>query len=185
LLTSNLRIERLTNNHAADFYKVMSLGEFGDCCYCVFWWQSTHEGWSDRTCEQNRKFREGLFTRQVYDGYLLYIDDVPQGWCQCGPRDQLSTLLKNYSLEPDSSVWAITCFVLNPEYTGKGVSHLFLNQVLVALTSLGVEKVQAFPHLGKDLKSEDLWPGPVSIYKKAGFVTIKVDEKRPILELLL
>jgi GNAT superfamily N-acetyltransferase len=185
LLTNNLRIERLSELNRSDFFKVLAMGEFGDCCFCVFWWQTSLVGWGDRTCEQNRQFRDGLFSQHVYDGYLLYIDDVPQGWCQSGLRDQWPTLLKNYALTPDENVWAITCFVLNPEWTGKGVAHLFLHEVLTALKQQGVARVQAFPHLGRDLKNDEVWPGPVSIYEKAGFVTVKADERRPILELSL
>ncbi|HCS40232.1 MAG: hypothetical protein ACYDH2_11665 [Anaerolineaceae bacterium] len=185
MLTQNLRIERLSPLNRTDFFKVLGEGEFGDCCFCVFWWQPSHEGWGDRTCEQNRQFREELFTLNVNDGFLLYIKDVPQGWCQCGPRDQWKTLLNKYNLDPDPTVWAITCFVLNSEMMGKGVSHLFLSEVLTVLKSQEVKKVQAYPHLGKGLKSGDVWPGPLSIYEKAGFRTIKQDERRPVLELSL
>lgn len=185
MLTSTLRIERLSGLNRSDFFKVLGMGEFGDCCFCVFWWQTTHEGWGDRTCEQNRQFREGLFSQNIHDGFLLYIDDVPQGWCQCGARDQWPILVKKYALTPDDAIWAITCLLLNPEWTGKGISHLFLREVLAALKELGVARVQAFPHLGENLASEELWPGPISIYEKEGFQTIKADERRPILELSL
>ena len=50
---------------------------------------------------------------------------------------------------------------------------------------MGVEKVQSFPHLGHDLKREDVWPGPATIFQKAGFITIKPDDRRPVMELSL
>jgi hypothetical protein len=184
-LTEVLRIERLSALNRDDFFNVMSMGDFGDCCFCVFWWQATHNDWSDRTCDQNHQFREGLFSQNVYDGFLLYIDDKPQGWCQCGPRDQWPSLLQKYSLESDAQTWAITCFVLNPEIKGNGYAHRFLSEVLKSLQLQGVARVQAFPHVGTNLKSEDVWPGPISIYEKAGFKTIKADERRPILEISL
>jgi len=185
MLDQKVRIERLSAVNKNDFFKIMGMGEFGDCCFCVFWWQASHEGWGDRTCEQNRQFREELFTRNIFDGYLLYLNDIPQGWCQCGPRDQWTTLLKKYNLEPDPMIWAINCFVINPEEAGKGLSHLFLNEILIALKSMGVARVQSFPHMGDDLKREDVWPGPATIFQKAGFITIKPDDRRPVMELSL
>ncbi|MRS05572.1 GNAT family N-acetyltransferase [bacterium] len=185
MLTKDLHIERLSELNRSDFYKVLGMGEFGDCCYCVFWWQTSHEGWGERTSDQNRQFREGLFTKYVYDGFLLYINDVPQGWCQCGPRDQWGSLIKKYALAPEQNVWAITCFLLNPEIAGQGYAHKFLHELLADLKKQGIGKVQAFPHVGKNLSSEELWPGPISIYEKAGFSTLKADDQRPILEILL
>ncbi len=34
--------------------------------------------------QENRALREELFAKQIYDGYLVYIDGEPQGWCQVG-----------------------------------------------------------------------------------------------------
>lgn len=185
MLISNLRVERLSAERKEDFYKVHDADSFGDWCYCAAWWVPTWEGWNDRTHEQNRALRESLFDAGIYDGYLLYMDDEPRGWCQAGPRDQLSKLLSVYTLPEDDSVWAITCFSIHPTLTGKGIAHTFLDLVLTDLRARGAKRVQAFPHVGIDLPVDEIWTGPLAIYQKAGFKFIKTDEKRPVLELEL
>lgn len=185
MLNETLRIAKLTTDLKSDFYKVHALGEFGNCCYCMAWWMPSWDGWNDRTCEQNREAREELFSRNEFDGYLLYVGDEPQGWCQVGSRDRFSNLLRVYRLDPDPTMWSITCFLLNPAFKGKGYAHRFLKLILEALKREGITKVQAFPHLGENLSSEDVWPGPLAIYEKAGFSTVKADARRPIMEYTL
>ncbi len=185
MLVDALRIIKLSAASKVDFYKVHALGEFGNCCYCMAWWNPSWDGWNDRTCEQNLEAREELFSRQIFDGYLLYVGDEPQGWCQVGQRDQYSNLLKVYGLSPDPAVWSITCFLLNPELKSKGLTHTFLKLILDELRTNGIKRVQAFPHLGENLSSEDVWPGPLSIFEKAGFTTLKMDARRPVLEITL
>ena len=75
-----------------DFFAVHS--EINDCgwCSCVAWWVPTWDGWGNRTASENRELRESLCERGEYDGYLLYLDGAPVGWCQVGPRDRLEKL---------------------------------------------------------------------------------------------
>ena len=65
-----------------DFYRLHSEANEAGWCFCVAWWVQTWAGWSDRGAEQNRQLREALCDQGEYDGYLLYADGAPAGWCQ-------------------------------------------------------------------------------------------------------
>ena len=110
----DISVVPLDSSRREDFYRVHSEANEANWCYCVAWWVPTWEGWGQRTADENLTLRESLFQLGEYDGYLLYVDGEPAGWCQCGPRDRLPKLLEEYRLEPDPEVWAITCFLIAP-----------------------------------------------------------------------
>jgi GNAT superfamily N-acetyltransferase len=163
-----------------DFYRVHCRLNGADWCYCVAWMVPTWEGWGQRTAEENRALREKLFRQSRYDGYILYLDDEPIGWCQCGPRDRLPKLLRQFQLKRDPDVWAITCWIIAPRWKKKGLAHLFLAEILKDLQARGVSRVQAFPRRGQELPDEDVWTGPEAIYRQAGFVLEQEDPQKPI-----
>lgn len=76
------RVKRVDESLRSDFFHVHSEKYGCGWCFCVAWWVPTWEGWSERTREQNRELRETLLESGEYDGYILYGDEHPIGWCQ-------------------------------------------------------------------------------------------------------
>ncbi len=168
-----------------DFDRIHESGEDGGWCYCVAWWVPTWEGWGDRTRTQNRALRDELCDAGEYDGYLLYADGEPVGWCQCGPRDRLAKLRGQFSLAHRDGTWAITCFQIVPERRRTGLARRLLAAVVDDLRDRGISRVEAFPKRGEGLTADDLWNGPEAIYLEAGFTVETDDDARPILALEL
>ena len=108
------------------------------------------------------------------------MDGAPAGWCQCGPRDRLTKLVDQFDLSPDPQVWAITCFLLAPEYHGQGLALYLLKAVLQDLKRLEVLRVQGYPRRGIDLSAGAVWTGPESLFQQAGFTIERDDPNRPI-----
>ncbi len=160
-----VRVERMRSELRGDFQRLHA----GQWCHCVAWWVPTWDGWDRRTEDENRAMRDGLFDEGQYDGYLLYVDDAPAGWCQCGPRDRLGKLCSQYGLEPDPETWAVTCFMLAPEARGQGLCHRLLAAVLDDLEARGARHVQGFPRRGGSGDAGDEWTGPESLFVRAGF----------------
>ena len=149
-------------------------------CHCVAWWTPTWgRRWGERTAGENRALRERLFDQGQYDGYLLYVDNRAVGWCQCGPRDRLTKLCRQFRLTSDPEVWAVTCFVIAPLFRKRGLAHYLLGEVLKDLRSKGVRHVQAFPRCGKGMPHE-VWTGPEALFQKAGFQIERDDARRPV-----
>jgi GNAT superfamily N-acetyltransferase len=179
----NCQVHPLSKVRSGDFYHLHSSENCCGWCYCVAWWVPTWEGWGDRSAEENRALREYLFGSKQYDGYLLYIDDIPVGWCQVGPRDRLKKLNRQYGLHPNPETWAITCFLIVPQYRRDGYAGYMLGEVLKDLHHRGVHWVEAFPKRGSNLDEHDLWNGPEEMYIRAGFEVIHNDPYRPILRI--
>lgn len=175
------RVSKVSPEIRPDFWRVhCDERETGWCC-CVAWWVPTWDGWGERTADENRRFRDDLFDRGEYDGYLLYADDQPVAWCQAGPRDRLEKLRLKYGLEPAPDTWAISCFVVAPEFRGLGAAHALLAGVLEDLAAQGVRRVEAFPAAGEGLPADDVWTGPARLYAKHGFSRSGGSDDRPVL----
>lgn len=176
----NIKVFRLDENRKEDFYRVHNKEHGHGWCFCVGWWAPTWEAWSRRSAEENRKMREQLFDSNQYDGYLMYDEDRPIGWCQVLPRDFLHKLRLEYKLEPDLEIYAISCFVIIPEYREIGLGRYMLSEVLKDLKKRGVKHVQAFPRRGPKLAVDDLWTGPEKFFEKAEFTLEHDDSKYPV-----
>lgn len=162
-------VKRLDAQSVQDFWTLHSDAGCGNC-FCVAWWVPTWVGWEKRSAEENRSFRQELFARGEYDGYLLYHADVPIGWCQVGPRDRLVKIVKTFDLSPDPKVQAITCFFLRKEWRSQGIGTWFLSQVLQELRSQGVHRVEGFPSTEPGHESGEIWTGTKGMFQKAGFL---------------
>ncbi|MDD2716381.1 MAG: GNAT family N-acetyltransferase [Candidatus Wallbacteria bacterium] len=156
-----------------DFYRVHDPENGEGWCNCVAWHLPTWDGWDKRTAKENRELRNKLFSSGEYDGYLLYLDGVPCGWCQTGQRDRLPKLLKAFNLLPDSETWAITCLLIIPSQRGKGLCNAFLSGIVADLKNSGVRKIEAYPKSKSDLAPGDAWMGPLKAFEKAGFQKIR------------
>lgn len=175
---------RFDSARREDFFRLHANEQLDLGCYCAFWWISREE-YKQNTAEDNRQVREVLLERGEYDGYLLYVDGEAAGWCQVGRRDRLQKLVDQFRLEPDPETWAITCFVIHPQYHRQGMATYLLGEVLADLELREVRRVEAFPKRGPDLDIYDLWNGPEEMFHKAGFQVVRDDPKRPILAKIL
>lgn len=180
-----LTVAPLDEGRVADFWAVHSEGNGLGWCSCTAWWAPDWEAFARATAAENRRCREELFARGHHDGYLLYEDGVPSGWCQCGPRDRLPKLLHQYGLTPDPAMWAMTCFALVPAARGRGLAHRFAARILDDLRCRGVPRVQAFPVRGHDLDEGAVWTGPEALYRGLGFTVEREDPRHPVYVLVM
>ncbi len=168
-----------------DFYAVHSNAHECGWCNCVAWWTPAWEGWAERSASDNRALREKLLEQNQYDGYLLYVDDAPAGWCQVGPRDRLTKLAAAHDLLPDPAAWAISCVLIVPAQRRRGLARVLLAGVIDDLRGRGVQRLEAFPRRGNDLPAEDVWTGPERLFLALGFLPERADERRTVMALRL
>lgn len=177
-MSNQISVRKLTKDNVGDFYQINCEENELGWCHCVAWWCDSWETFANRSQSENEKQRSDLFAAGQYDGYVLYADEKPIGWCQAGPRDRHTKLLSQYELEPDQDVWSITCVSVIPEFRGMGLSHRFVQEVVADLEKEGVAKIQGFPVRG----TKDPWTGPESSFKRAGFSIVATKANRPIYE---
>lgn len=183
MLDKDIEIKQLSIATREDFYAIHRAGEYTDFCLCGYWWVASSEGWDDRTEQEAIVQREGLFTKGISDGYLLYVDQKPVGWCQVYQRDLLPNLVNKFGFEPDADIWCIGCFMLVPQVRGKGLARRFLALILFDLQDRGIKKVQAYPKMQIGLSANEVWTGPTSLYQKAGFSMVGEQAGRVVWQL--
>lgn len=167
------------------FYGLHCPAHKTEWCNCVAWWVNSWDGWGERTADQNRQLRESLLAQGEYDGYLLFDDDEPIAWCQVGRRDRLVKLVHQMRLEPDPTVWAVTCFLVAAKYRQQGVAEQMLWMLLIDLQEKGVDVVEAYPKRGPDLDEFELWNGSERMFERVGFQFVKEVGQRTVWRLAL
>lgn len=104
-------------------------------------------------------------------GYLVYADGVSVGWCNANDK-------ANYPAggggarfhSPNSNRdMAVVCFLIAPEFRGKGVASALLDKVITDAKINGFTAVEGFP-VARGERYEWECSGPVAMYEKAGFV---------------
>ncbi len=173
-------VVRLDASRREDFFRLHCAENGAGWCRCVAWWVPTWEGWGARAEAENLQLRQELFDRGEYDGYLLYVEGAPVGWCQAGPRDRLQKLADQFGLAPDPDTWAITCFLIAPEHRRQGHAAHLLGEALADLRRRGVQRVEAFPKRGAAEEAE-LWTGPEAMLREAGFRVVRDHAQRPVM----
>ena len=179
------KVLRFMPDMETDFWALHNARHGCGRCFCSAWWLPDWEGWAVRSVEQNQAVREQLLARDEYDGYLLYRGKQPVGWSQVGPRDRLAKLCRQFNLKPDPEAWAITCFLIHPDFRRRGFARSLLRGILKDLPARGARRVEAYPRRGPELGPRELWNGPESLFLEAGFQESKDDSVHPILQLEL
>ena len=92
-------------------------------CYCGFYDTPGNE-WDTTTGLEHRAARSARIGAGKAQGLLAYVDGRPVGWCNAQPRSNLVNM-RSYRValtDPAGPVGSIMCFVVSPEYRGRGVS---------------------------------------------------------------
>lgn len=168
----NVSVKRLEPGLEADFFRLRKHPSC-DWCFCAAWHVPTWDGWTDRSAEQNRALREQLFAQGRYDGYLLYVDGEPIGWCQCAPLSWFPKLIGQMKLESEpEGTYAVGCVEILPDHRKKGLSRALLSEALADLERRGVSRVIAVPRAGRH-EDGAVWTGPAALFESLGFQKIK------------
>jgi GNAT superfamily N-acetyltransferase len=108
----------------------------------------------------------------VYDGPACV------GWCQFGPPEELPRIkhLRVYAegaSEPPQ--WRITCFFVDKEYRGKGVSSAALAGALEEIACLGGGTVESYPEdVGnRNVSASFLYNSRMSMFERQGFERVR------------
>lgn len=176
---SSVRVEQFRAELLEDFRALHSDANRAGWCRCVAWWVPTWDGWGERTARQNTALRESLCRRGEYDGLLAYDGSEPVGWCQVGPRDRLTKLVVQLELEPDPSVWAVTCFLVTPSHRRRGVATALLAGAVAAARNAGAARLEAYPRT-EAAEPEEMWTGPTGPFETAGFELVRQGSQRSV-----
>lgn len=80
-------------------------------------------------------------------GVLTYLDDAPVGWCNIGPRTQITRLTRSTLIPAidDLPVWSIVCTIVRAGYRKRGVTQRLILGAVDYAASRGAPAVEVYP----------------------------------------
>ena len=182
----NLVIRALTYELLDDYLDFFDNIAFSDNkewseCYCrEFHWDSNLEEKAKLSKKGGRDYAIEFIRDNIIQGYLAYLNDSVVGWCNANDKNGFSKLVERKGLwegvDHDTKVKAVVCFLIAPEFRGKGIATQLLDRVCKDALADGYEYIEAYPHKGET----DIYVnhhGPDALYEKFGFELHK-DMKR-------
>src|SRR3954452_7181612 len=88
-----------------------------------------------------------LCEREHPPGVVTYRDGEPVGWCNLGPRTEITRLAGSRLIRPvdDLPVWSIVCVVVRPGHRRQGVTGPLVEGAVAYAASHGAPAVEAYP----------------------------------------
>jgi GNAT superfamily N-acetyltransferase len=123
-------------------------------------------------------------------GVIAYRDEVPAGWCAVAPKASYDRLLASPIADAslgETTVWAVTCFVVRVGHRRKGVAGALLDGAVALAREHGASTVEAYPvdpSARAAVTAADLYHGPLPLFIEAGFVEVRRPyDARPVVRL--
>jgi len=136
----------VTADRFEDFADVVNRSRRPNHCWCLSHRLRTQEieelGGGSREEAMRR-----LCDRQYPPGVVAYRDGEPVGWCNVGPRTEITRLAGSRLIRPidDLPVWSIVCIVVRSGHRRQGVTAPLLAGAVAYAASSGAPAVEAYP----------------------------------------
>ena len=178
---STITIEPATSDRFDDAQHALTGGGDGRSCQCQ-WWTLTNAEWRGTSQDERQRLLEHEVAAGPPPALIAYVDGEAAGWVRIGPRTgqiriSRTRLVNENTREPleDSSVGAVTCFVVRREHRGKGLTARLLEAAIAFARDSGARLVEAYPVDGAAWaggSSNELYYGMLSTFEAAGFVEV-------------
>ncbi|MFO0562949.1 MAG: GNAT family N-acetyltransferase [Polyangiales bacterium] len=187
------RVEPLS---AENFEAFASLHSGPGCagCYCMYWhYAQDNRAWQMELPENNRaaklaRVREGS-TRGVLAFEARDGVDLCVGSMQIEPRSSLLKLTARMpyrDLPADPGRWSVGCVLVRESHRRRGVARALLRGAIDQLRATATATaLEAYPRLGDELRDEEQWTGPESLFAREGFTVLREHMQYPVLVLAL
>lgn len=106
---------------------------------------------------------------------LAYRDGEPVGWCNVGPRADMSRLTRSRTVPTidDVPVWSVVCLVVRAGYRRQGVTRVLLDGVVEHARSHGAPALEAYPVEPQGrMDTAMAFVGTVAMFERAGFTKV-------------
>lgn len=136
----------VTPDRFEDFADVINPNRRETHCWCL-----SHRLRAPEISDRGRGSREqamrSLCAEKYPPGVVTYLDDVPVGWCNIGPRADIPRLAGSKLIRPvdDVPVWSIVCVVVRGGHRKKGVSAQLIEGAVQYAAGNGAPAVEAHP----------------------------------------
>lgn len=181
---TGIEVVELSADREADYFALFDAA-FRDNpewagCYCAFHdrpsgvpFDSVANGAQHR-CERAERIRSGAAT-----GLLAYSGATVVGWCNVAPRSRVPNLrsAKAAVTDPDDDPAVIMCYVIHPDWRGRGVAGALTRGAVAAARRWGSPWLEGYPVVTPDDPDEPFteafYTGPLSVFLAAGFTVAR------------
>jgi len=136
-------------------------------CYC----NDYHFLGDVETCtrDTSRSLIINRINENELQGYLVFENDTPIGWCNANDRLNYQRLLRDYDLidNPDDKVCSVVCFLIHLDYRRKGITQMIIEKIIADYSNTEYDYVEAYPKKG-DLSMSN-FNGPMELYQRNDF----------------
>ena len=158
-------------------------GKRGACsgCWCMYW--RIGAAYRHRPAAKNKAAFKAIVANGPPPGLLAFDGELPVGWCQLTPRDDLPYLDKTWRLRraDEMPVWSISCFYIRVGYRRKGVTAALIDAAVTAAKRAKAPAIEAYP-LDADRTPSASSTGFASTFERAGFeIVARHVAPRPIM----
>ncbi len=140
-------------------------------CWCMFF--HSPGKFDAGAYERNRDAKQSLVSEGRAHGTIVYCGKDPVGWCQFGPKEELSRIDNKRGYAPTAEdPWRITCLFIAPKHRRSGLAKLAVAASVRAMKKLGAKAVEAYPVEGKS-GAAFLYSGTPHLFEGEGFSRVK------------
>jgi GNAT superfamily N-acetyltransferase len=172
-----ITIEPATSARFDDAEHALSGGGDGAGCQCQ-WWTITNAEFQNSSKDERERMLRAQVAATPSPALIAYVDGEAAAWVRVGPRTEQRRLARTKlfagaGAEPwdDSTVWAVTCFVVRREHRGLGLTARLLAAAVDHARANGARAIEAYPTDTEVAKKRpnDLYVGVLSVFEDAGF----------------
>ena len=168
----------VTPDRFEDFADVVNKNRRATHCWCLSHRRQAkeiEELGGTGTGARERAMRS-LGEREPPPGVVTYLDGEPVGWCNIGPRSEITRLAKSALMRPvdDLPVWSIVCVVVRSGFRRRGVTEHLIEGAVAYAAANGAPAVEAHPVDPGDERMDltMAFVGTRGMFEKAGFAVV-------------
>ena len=164
----------------------------GGSCFCQRFkigrdWRSITD--EDRAQRLEQQSNCGHPVSRTTNGLIAYVADAPAGWCAVEPRTAYPYLSnpivwgKREEDRADAGVWALTCFVVRPDYRRTGITYELAAAAVEHARARGARALEGYPMItvpGQNITWGELHVGAYGAFAAAGLTEIRRPTKRRV-----
>jgi GNAT superfamily N-acetyltransferase len=191
---SALRVEAAGPQHLAGLVALFQAA--GSPCHCRFWhFEGSNNDWLARCAlepETNRdELAEALAQSSDEARGVVALSEGGQlvGWLKVAP---VAVMKKAYDRRlyrglpcfagDRAGVFLIGCALVHPAERRRGVAGALVEGAVKLAPAWGARALEALPRRPREAVSdEELWTGPLGIYRRNGFIEVNDFEPYPVL----
>lgn len=136
----------VTPDRFEDFADVINKNRRANHCWCLSH-RLTAAEIADLGGGSREQAMRRLCERENPPGVVTYRDGEPVGWCNVGPRSEITRLARSRLIRPIDNVpvWSIICVIVRPGHRRQGVTHHLIEGAVQYAGSRAAPAVEAYP----------------------------------------